>query len=185
MANPTFSFVEREHVEQLLLPILTNLRSKDTNIRKNAALELRQLVEIESRELSTETFTKFMNDLTPRLFELVQSQDTCDKLGGIEAIDELIDVSSDDDEITIIRFANYLRNFFVQPATARSAMVRASKALGHLARAGGTLTTDFVDFEVKRALEWLQGERHEYHVQRRLAACLVCIACYCEMHHHD
>ena len=28
---------------------------------------------------------------------------------------------------------------------------------GHLARAGGTLTSDFVEFEVKRALEWLQG----------------------------
>jgi hypothetical protein len=28
---------------------------------------------------------------------------------------------------------------------------------GHLARAGGTLTSDFVEFEVKRGLEWLQG----------------------------
>jgi len=28
---------------------------------------------------------------------------------------------------------------------------------GRLALAGGTLTAEFVEFEVKRALEWLQG----------------------------
>ena len=37
----------------------------------------------------------------------------------------------------------------------------ASKALGHLARAGGTLAADIVEFEVKRALEWLEGDRSE------------------------
>ena len=31
-----------------------------------------------------------------------------------------------------------------------------ARALGHLARAGGALTADFVEFEAKRALEWLQ-----------------------------
>src|SRR5690242_1687285 len=45
-----------------------------------------------------------------------------------------------------------------------------AQALGHLARAGGSLTADFVEFEVKRALEWLQGDRSE---QRRHAAVLV------------
>lgn len=39
-----------------------------------------------------------------------------------------------------------------------------------MARAGGTLTSDFVEFEVKRALEWLQGDRSE---QRRHASVLV------------
>lgn len=28
---------------------------------------------------------------------------------------------------------------------------------GRLALSGGTLTSEFVEFEVKRALEWLQG----------------------------
>jgi hypothetical protein len=30
---------------------------------------------------------------------------------------------------------------------------------GRLALPGGTLTSEFVEFEVKRALEWLQGVR--------------------------
>ena len=47
---------------------------------------------------------------------------------------------------------------------------RAAKALGHLARACGTLAAEVVEFEVKRALEWLDGDMSE---QRRLAAVLV------------
>ncbi|KAJ1558802.1 phosphatidylinositol kinase- protein kinase tor1, partial [Nowakowskiella sp. JEL0078] len=39
-----------------------------------------------------------------------------------------------------------------------------------LALPGGTLTSEFVDFEVKRGLEWLQGERNE---ARRYSAVLV------------
>jgi FKBP12-rapamycin complex-associated protein len=47
----------------------------------------------------------------------------------------------------------------------------AAKALGRLAQASGTLTAVFVvEFEVKRALEWLQDARHE---SRRYAAVLV------------
>ena len=40
--------------------------------------------------------------------------------------------------------------------------------IGHLARAGGTLTADIVEYEVQRALEWLEGDQ-----QRRHAAVLV------------
>lgn len=37
---------------------------------------------------------------------------------------------------------------------------------GHLALSGGTLTGDFAEFEVKRALEWLQGnKRVDMHMQ--------------------
>lgn len=49
-------------------------------------------------------------------------------------------------------------------------MSLASKALGRLAASGGILTAEFVEFEIKRALEWLQGDRNE---NRRMAAVLV------------
>ncbi|RKP11235.1 armadillo-type protein, partial [Piptocephalis cylindrospora] len=45
-----------------------------------------------------------------------------------------------------------------------------SVGIGHLARAGGTLRSEFVEFEVRRALEWLQGDRNE---SRRHAAVLI------------
>ena len=45
----------------------------------------------------------------------------------------------------------------VLPGTDPQIAIVASKSLGRLALAGGTLTSEFVEFEVKRALEWLQG----------------------------
>jgi len=42
--------------------------------------------------------------------------------------------------------------------------------LGHLVRVGGALTADVVEFEVKRALEWLETERNE---MRRYGATLI------------
>lgn len=52
-------------------------------------------------------------------------------------------------------------------------MDMASKAVGLLALAAGTFTAEYVEFEVKRALEWLAGERQE---GRRLAAVNYCIS---------
>ena len=46
----------------------------------------------------------------------------------------------------------------------------ASAALGHLARVGGTIAADVVEFQVRQSLEWLEGDRSE---QRRYAAVLV------------
>lgn len=40
-------------------------------------------------------------------------------------------------------------------------MALGAKALGRLAIPGGTLTQAFVEYEVKQALEWLQGDRNE------------------------
>lgn len=40
-------------------------------------------------------------------------------------------------------------------------MEMASKAIGRLAMAGDTFTAEYVEFEVKRALEWLGADRNE------------------------
>ena len=71
-----------------------------------------------------------------------------------------------------IRFANCLRVVFQQQSQHADAetLIPASEVLGHLAKAGGTLTVDFVQFEVTRALEWLQSDRH---ASRLLVATLV------------
>ena len=94
-------------------------------------------------------------------FSEIRIQMTC--FLRLQAINELIDVSSEENESKIVRFANGLRMFLSQDCEGTSEpLVIAAKALGHLARSGGTLeSSDFVDFEVKRALEWLQGDRHE------------------------
>ncbi|ORX52573.1 phosphatidylinositol kinase Tor2 [Piromyces finnis] len=153
---------------EVLNRILNDLKSRSEETKYKAANELRDHVISISREISGENFTKFINDVNRRIFSLIQSNDNDEKIGGILAIDKLIDFDGEENTTKITRFANYLR--FVLPGNDLQTMVLASKALGRLAQSGGTLTPEFVEFEVKRALEWLQGDRHE---SKRYAAVLV------------
>ncbi|TYZ66502.1 hypothetical protein PybrP1_008839 [[Pythium] brassicae (nom. inval.)] len=168
------AYKEREHVEHVLNRLVKRLKSKDAGARQQHAAELAAVVASLARQLSAETYAKVLQQLTPQLYALLQSASEAEQLGGLAAIDLLIDLSAEDQ---IIRYANYLRNFFTQPNASRAALVAAAAALGHLASTSGvsgTLVAAFVDFEVKRAFEWLQGERPEaLFSQRRLAACFV------------
>ncbi len=118
-----------------------------------------------------------MNDVNRRIFELIHSTENSDKMGGLLAIgklylqlyrvvniyrytnkyiDKLIDCEiGEEDPTQLTRFANYLR--IVLPGNEPHITELAAKALGRLALPGGTLTSEFVEFETKRALEWLQG----------------------------
>ena len=151
--------------------VVLRLKHRDVDMRLSAAHELQSVVKTAVRQLPSEKFSRFMNELMPTLIALIQSHEPTDQLGGLEALDVLIDVSSEDDETKIIRFSNYLRNFFVQPHQSKASLEKAAQTLGHLARAGGAITADFVDFEVKRALEWLSQDYDDH--RRRFSACLV------------
>ena len=149
---------------------LEELRVRNIEAQKNAAVKLRNLVRDQSRQNTEAIFLSFMNDLSGRVFHLVNSSDNHEKLGGILAIDELISIPVKDNETKIIRFANYLRVVFPHPVADTITLQFAARTLGHLAKAGGSMTADFVEFEVKRALEWLQNKRYEH---RRHAAVLL------------
>eukprot|EP01132_Coremiostelium_polycephalum_P005602 gene5602-6970_t len=148
--------------------ILLDLKNKREDDRMKAAKHLRNYVITQSREMTNENFTKFMQDVNNLIFELVNSSGIPEKIGGILAIDELIDVDYDENATKITRLANYLR--IGLSSNDHTVMQMASKALGRLARSSGTLTAECVEFEVTRALEWLSGERFE---ARRHAAVLV------------
>lgn len=57
------------------------------------------------------------------------------------------------------RFVNYLRNLL--PSTDTGVMELAAFAIGRLALVSGAYTAEYVEFEAKRAFEWLCGDRHE------------------------
>ncbi|RLN57430.1 hypothetical protein BBP00_00007511 [Phytophthora kernoviae] len=172
---------DREHVEALLLSLVQRLDVTDTNTRCTRVTELYAAVATLSRQLSAERFAKALAQLTPQLYSLLQkSSSESAQLGALLAIERLIDVSNEDQ---FIRFVNYLRYFLQQPQTSRKALLAASSAMGKLAAASvsGTLVASFVDFEAKRAFEWLQEGQPGSHAarnealvsQRRLAACFV------------
>ena len=61
------------------------------------------------------------------------------------------------------RFANYLRSILPHADVTLTEMT--ARAIGQLALAEGTYTAEYVEFEVKRALEWILGSEN-----KRLAA---------------
>ena len=127
------------------------------------------MVEMEARQMSGEAFSAFIKKLNSCIFELVKSADPNEKLGGIYAMDALVDVECEESSTFITRFANYLRQLL--PCNDVGTMIMASAVLGHLAQVGGTLTADLVEFEAKRALEGLNAEKRSEN--QRLASVLV------------
>ncbi|XP_029434781.1 serine/threonine-protein kinase mTOR isoform X2 [Rhinatrema bivittatum] len=151
----------------MLQQFASGLRSRNEETRAKAAKDLQHYVTTELREVSQEEATQFYDELNHHIFELVSSSDVSERKGGILAIVCLIGVEGGN-ATRIGRFANYLRNLL--PSSDTVVMEMASKAMGRLAMAGDTFTAEYVEFEVKRALEWLGPDRNE---GRRHAAVLV------------
>lgn len=139
------------------------------NPKDGAAVALRKVVEEEARDLSGEAFSRFMDHLYDRITSLLESNEVAENLGALRAIDELIDVSIGENASKVSKFSNYMRIVF-ESKRERDILVLASVVLGHLARAGGAMTADEVESQIKNALEWLRGDRIEY---RRFASVLI------------
>ncbi|KAI3881407.1 hypothetical protein MKW92_032446 [Papaver armeniacum] len=137
--------------------ILANLCTRG-NPKDGAALALRKRVEEEARDLSGEAFSRFMDH-----------NDVSENLGALRAIDELIDVTLGESASKVSKFSNYMHTIF-EVKHDPEVLILASRVLGHLTRAGGAMTADEVERQVKTAMDWLRGERVEY---RRFAAVLI------------
>ncbi|XP_043711300.1 serine/threonine-protein kinase TOR [Telopea speciosissima] len=133
------------------------------------ALSLKKYVEEEARDLSGEAFSRFMDQLYESISGLLESNDVAENLAALRAVDELIDVNLGESASKVSKFSNYMRNVF-EVKRDPEILVLASRVLGHLARAGGAMTADEVERQVKTALDWLHGDRIEY---RRFAAVLI------------
>ncbi|XP_027362305.1 serine/threonine-protein kinase TOR isoform X2 [Abrus precatorius] len=139
------------------------------NPKEGASLALKKHLEEEARDLSGEAFSRFMDQLYDRISSLLESSDVAENLGALRAIDELIDVALGENASKVSRFSSYMRTVF-DAKRDPEILVLASRVLGHLARAGGAMTADEVERQVKIALDWLRGNRVEY---RRFAAVLI------------
>lgn len=94
--------------------------------------------------------------------------DPADRLGGVMALDALIDFDGVDQAQKTTRFTQSLRH--ILRGKDLVAMQPAAVALGKLCRPGGSLISELVESEVKTALEWLQSDRIE---ERRYSAVLI------------
>lgn len=144
--------------------------------RNRSAIELRNFLASIARDLTPEQFNRYNNEINRTIFDLLQSKDTVQTLGGIAALNSLIDFDSgigEENATKTARFSNYLSSLIL--SNDLTIMKHATNTLGKLATPGGTLTGDFVDFEAKKAIEWLQSDNRQ-HENRRHAAILIITA---------
>lgn len=135
--------------------IFDKLRSPIPQERLSASYELNTTLMSLAREISIEQFQRFSNILNNKIFELIHGNDQNEKIGGIIAVDTLIEFYAHTEELPnqTSRLANYLRVLI--PSNDVEVMRLAANTLGKLATPGGTLTSEFVEFEVKACIEWL------------------------------
>ncbi|KAF4953049.1 hypothetical protein FGADI_6319 [Fusarium gaditjirri] len=160
--------------QQVALDRLDNisraLKSRTSDdLRKRSAVQLRELVAVCHRDLSPEQFQVFYNSVNNRITQLItHGNDSSERLGGIYALDALIDFDGVDVGVKYTRFTQNLKTILrgkdINP------MQPAAIALGKLCRPGGAMISEVVDSEVNTALEWLQNDRIE---ERRYSAVLV------------
>jgi FKBP12-rapamycin complex-associated protein len=162
---------------------LSGLLSSSHDSRLKSSSNLRFAIEAELRGLATsDTQAKYLTDITNRVFQLLNSNNTLYKLSALQMIDDLIELRCDFSESMIIRFANQLRLLFLAASSCETVvLIKAAKSLGHLCCHGLTSTTlssnstqfnltgaganaytasltqDIVDFQIRQAFEWLNG----------------------------
>ncbi|KAL9624360.1 MAG: hypothetical protein Q9160_001322 [Pyrenula sp. 1 TL-2023] len=154
---------------QSLDRIISELKSKHEETKIKAANDLRENVVLYSRELAPEKFVEYYNSVSSKIASLiVTSADNNEKLGGLLALDRLIDFDGVDAAQKTTRFASYLRN--AMRSSDPIILTTAACSLGRLAKPGGALTAELVESEIQSALEWLQLDRQD---SRRFAAVLV------------
>lgn len=158
----------------ILDQIFQELKSKDEIRRSKAAKDLRRIFTTVSTDItSTEQLYIFNNYINKKIFDLINSTQISDQLGGIEAINSLVELlnSSSDESLTqlttgnntddnsnmVTRYANYLRKLL--SSSDSKVMRAATSTIGSLATSGGSLSGDFVEDEVKRSMEWLLNEK--------------------------
>lgn len=135
--------------------IFDKLGSSVAQERVAASYELKSSLISLVREVSIEQFQRFSNKINNKIFELIHGPSPNEKIGGILAVDTMIGFYAHTEELPnqTSRLANYLRVLI--PSNDTEVMRLAANTLGKLAVPGGTLTSDFVEFEAKTCIEWL------------------------------
>ncbi|KAK0535707.1 phosphatidylinositol kinase- protein kinase tor1 [Tilletia horrida] len=154
--------------------IFLNLKNKNPAVRHAACLELREHVKQIPVELRFDPNSPLNSDLTPLMFDITHTPVPHEKLGGIAAIDQLIDLDmggGDEAKRYYYRLYQLLRHNL--PTNSAEVMAEASKALGRIVKiAGATFTDQFMEMETDRALALLNvNDRDEY--GRYAAVCIL------------
>lgn len=136
---------------------------------------VRQMLSLAQR-LPSSQYSIFLNSLNNFLQTHIGSQNPVNRMKGLKAMEILIDIKYDDPR-KITKFCMILKNFLSSQVSDSGSLKEGAKLLGKLARESAkstskTKTAEWVEFESKRAMEWLEDHRSKLEI-RRYAAVLV------------
>ena len=122
----------------------------------------------ELREVSGNSLARLMRVYASKVHALIQSSVLECQMQGLLAAELLIDMVTAANASTLVQLvANVLRSVLSGPQ--ETLYAPAARALGRLATREGTLVRDCVEFELKRAIEWMSDKSES----RRLCAVLM------------
>ncbi|KAJ3214396.1 phosphatidylinositol kinase- protein kinase tor1, partial [Clydaea vesicula] len=109
---------------------------------------------------SNENIPDVINLINKNIIQLINSKDKNNLIVGILVIDQLLEVEldySDENNMKVTRFANYLR--ILLKSDDLEVINKSAHTLGRLVKFNRSYNSELVEFEVKRCLEWLQDEK--------------------------
>ncbi|KAK0535702.1 phosphatidylinositol kinase- protein kinase tor1 [Tilletia horrida] len=158
--------------DEVLSRIFASLRSEKASERRKASAELRKYVKQVPAEDRLDPNSAFNSAFNTRMLSIAHTPVVHEKLGGIAAIEQLVDVDmggGDASKRYLYRLYQLLR--YNLPTNNAQVMAEASKALGMIVKVAGPAFTDqFMEMETDRALDLL-NDRDEN--GRYAAVCII------------
>ncbi|KAJ6515088.1 phosphatidylinositol 3-kinase [Mycena vitilis] len=164
-----------EHMDQNdpLEPIFRGLESKNADVRLQYAIDLRNYVATTVAEMSPDVAGKVWDNVNQGIFDLMHSQHTERKLGGLLAMNLLLQLDSEetlDSKRNLFRFYNYVKHLLPDPdvnlmlvasETLGKIVFAASKSINHVSSVGGAFNESFMDHQVPAAINLIQPDKQE------------------------
>ncbi|KAK7025239.1 Serine/threonine-protein kinase TOR [Favolaschia claudopus] len=164
-----------EHTDQHepLDTIFNGLASRNEDERRKYAIELRNYIAGTVAEMSPDSAGKVWENVNQGLFDLMHSQHTEKKLGGLLAMDYLLQIEGEetlDSKRNLFRFYNYVKHLLPDPdvklmlqasQTLGKIVYAASKNINRASAASGAFNESFMDHQVPAAINLIQPDRQE------------------------
>ncbi|KAK1142044.1 phosphatidylinositol kinase- protein kinase tor1 [Aspergillus melleus] len=142
-------------ISAILAGVGEGLKSKQRRDQEEASDELRDRMALITRDKPNEQLREDCDTLCRFLGQLILHGDSNEILGGLLALDRLIDILAGNAAQIVPRFVNYL-NKALQSDDVHT-LVCASKTLGRLVPQSGFLAKELVKSEVRSALEHIHS----------------------------
>ncbi|KAF7308846.1 Serine/threonine-protein kinase TOR [Mycena kentingensis (nom. inval.)] len=164
-----------DHFEDPLDTIFHGLESKDPELRLQRAVALRNYVLSAVTEMSSDVSGAIWDTVNQGLFNLMHSQHTERNLGGLLAMNMLLEIDGEellDSRRNLFRMYNYVKHVLLKTADA-NLMLLASQTLGKIVRAASKQSTQsqapsagagtafnesFMDHQVPAAINLIQQQ---------------------------